>query len=279
MPKTWTFSHLNQAAPISSNTQIRDRVNRANSTDLYSFSLNERNSFRLGMRSSGQGATIQLLQDLNKNGLADANEVLQSTTLGSPKLHAKKFGNIDTTLEAGTYFLRVSAAGKGNTNYRLNLASMPLPADTAASPALTTSTSNPLQSIIDQVVTLTNDFRRQNGLPALTLNNKLSAAAQTHSQNMAVQDFFSHTGKDGSTPSNRISAAGYNWSTAAENIAAGYSTANDVVQGWINSPGHRANLLNANLKDIGVGYYYLANDTGSQNWNYYWTQDFGAPMQ
>ncbi|HEY9660226.1 MAG TPA: hypothetical protein V6C65_17345, partial [Allocoleopsis sp.] len=76
MPKTWTFSHLNQATPISGTTQIRDRVNRANSTDLYSFSLNDRNSFRLRMRSSGQGATIQLLQDLNQNGLTDANEVM-----------------------------------------------------------------------------------------------------------------------------------------------------------------------------------------------------------
>ncbi|UBF24763.1 CAP domain-containing protein [Kovacikia minuta CCNUW1] len=61
-----------------------------------------------------------------------------------------------------------------------------------------------------------------------------------------------------------------------ENIAAGYSTPEQVVQGWINSPGHRANLLNPSYTELGIGYYYLANDTGSVNYKSYWTQDFGS---
>lgn len=61
-----------------------------------------------------------------------------------------------------------------------------------------------------------------------------------------------------------------------ENIAAGYSTPEAVVEGWKNSSGHRANLLNPNFTELGVGYYYLANDTGSVNYNRYWTQVFGS---
>jgi uncharacterized protein YkwD len=90
----------------------------------------------------------------------------------------------------------------------------------------------------------------------LTFNTQLLNAAATHSQNMALQDFFSHTGKDGSSLASRISATGYQFSVAAENIAAGSSTPEQVVSSWMNSSGHRANILNPNLKEIGIGYYF-----------------------
>ena len=130
---------------------------------------------------------------------------------------------------------------------------------------------------VKQVVTLTNQERIQNGLSPLNFNIQLSAAAQTHSQNMALQDFFSHTGADGSSFGDRIRATGYNYSRGAENIAAGYATPENVVTGWMNSTGHRANILNGDLREIGIGYYFLADDTGSENWNRYWTQVFGTP--
>lgn len=126
-----------------------------------------------------------------------------------------------------------------------------------------------------RVVELTNNFRAQNGLPPLTVNVQLTATAETHSQNMAVQDFFSHTGLNGSQPSDRVKASGYNYTFVGENIGAGYSTPEEAVQGWLNSPGHRANILNPNYQEIGIGYYYLENDTGNENWNHYWTQVFG----
>ena len=91
-------------------------------------------------------------------------------------------------------------------------------------------------------------------------------------------DFFSHTGADGSTVGDRVQNSGYQYSNAGENIAAGQTTAVDVVEGWINSPGHRANILNPNYTEIGVGYEYLQNDTGSINYNHYWTQVFGTPL-
>lgn len=131
---------------------------------------------------------------------------------------------------------------------------------------------------LDRVVELTNQERTQLGLSALNANSELRAAAQTHTENMALQDFFDHTGLDGSSLGDRVNAAGYDFSRAAENIAAGNPTPEGVVEGWMNSPGHRANILNPDLQEIGVGYFFLENDTGSVNFNHYWTQVFGTSL-
>lgn len=127
---------------------------------------------------------------------------------------------------------------------------------------------------INRVLQLTNEFRAQNGLLPLTLQSELSTAAQQHAENMALQDFFDHTGIDGSSAQSRGQAAGYD-GLVAENIAAGYVTPEEVVQGWINSSGHRENLLDPRAKELGIGFYYLADDTGNVNHQYYWTQLFG----
>jgi len=129
----------------------------------------------------------------------------------------------------------------------------------------------------DRVIELVNQQRANNGCPALTKNIALTNAAQAHSTDMALDDFFSHTGSDGSSPGARATRAGYSWSAIGENIAAGYATPESVVQGWMNSSGHRANILNCGYRDTGVGYYYLANDTGNVNYQHYWAQMFGTP--
>jgi hypothetical protein len=131
-------------------------------------------------------------------------------------------------------------------------------------------------TFVNQVLELTNQFRAQNGLAPLKLNSELNAAAQAHSQDMAQNDYFSHTGKNGSKPWDRAKVVGYEARSMGENIAAGQTTPESVVQGWINSPGHRANLLNSSYKELGVGYFYLENDTGSVNYKRYWTQLFGS---
>ena len=127
------------------------------------------------------------------------------------------------------------------------------------------------------MLSLTNEQRQQNGCGPLAFNQLLQNAAQKHAVDMAVQDYFSHTGKNGSTPDQRITAEGYAFSGWAENIAAGQQTPQAVVTSWMNSPGHRANILNCALTELGVGYYFLANDTGNENWNHYWVQVFGTP--
>jgi uncharacterized protein YkwD len=126
-----------------------------------------------------------------------------------------------------------------------------------------------------QVVDLTNEYRRQNGCEPLALSPQLTIAARDHSQDMADNDYFSHNDLFEHNPGWRAQQAGYTGLAGWENIAAGYPTAADVVSAWYNeSPpndGHRRNMLNCSLNDIGVGYAYNANST----YGSYWTQDFG----
>ena len=99
----------------------------------------------------------------------------------------------------------------------------------------------------------------------LTWNDKLAKAAYDHSVEMKTNDYFSHTGLNGSNAGQRITAAGYTWKSWGENIANGYATEQAVVGGWLNSEGHCKNIMGANFKEMGVG--------RSEN---YWTQVFAA---
>jgi len=121
------------------------------------------------------------------------------------------------------------------------------------------------------VIDLVNVEREARGLHPLVYDFSLAAAARDHSEDMGVQDYFSHTSLDGRTVGDRITAAGYAYNTYGENIAAGQSTPEVVLDGWMSSSGHRANILNPNFCDIGVGYAYVADST----YRHYWTQDFG----
>jgi uncharacterized protein YkwD len=150
------------------------------------------------------------------------------------------------------------------------------PATTPVTPPATTPTTAPsapsdgtYAAIETEVVTLTNTFRQANGCGALRVDARLVAAARAHSADMAARNFFDHTGSNGSTFVQREAAAGYTTGASAENIAWGYRTANDVVNGWVNSPGHRANILNCSSVAVGVGLAYKTDGTP------YWTQDFG----
>ncbi|WP_019505213.1 CAP domain-containing protein [Pleurocapsa sp. PCC 7319] len=123
-------------------------------------------------------------------------------------------------------------------------------------------------SLIEEVFKIVNSERGRVGLSPLRLHSQLTAAAQAHSDDMARHNFLSHIGSDGSSPFDRITQYGYNFRWAGENIASGYSSPQDVMQGWMNSSGHRANILNRNFRDIGIGYA-----RGNQP---YWTQTFGG---
>ncbi|UZQ54321.1 CAP domain-containing protein [Trichothermofontia sichuanensis B231] len=129
-------------------------------------------------------------------------------------------------------------------------------------------------AFIQQVIALTNQERAKLGLRALVPDSRLINAAQAHSADMAFQDYFNHTGLNGATPTSRAAAFGFPGGVG-ENIGAGSVSPADVVTGWMNSPGHRANILNPNYQSIGVGYFFLANDTGNVNYRHYWVQKFG----
>lgn len=109
-------------------------------------------------------------------------------------------------------------------------------------------------------------------VPPLTMNAALRTAARLHTRDMAENDYFSHTGQDGSTPSQRIAEAGYSGSTIGENIAAGSQTPEAVVANWMTSPGHCRNIMHADFDHIGVGYAY----DDASTYGHYWTQTFGG---
>ncbi|MFD8410572.1 CAP domain-containing protein [Streptomyces sp. NPDC059650] len=119
------------------------------------------------------------------------------------------------------------------------------------------------------VLALVNKERSAAGCGPLSTNSKLSAAARAYSDTMARAGVMSHTGPDGSTMTSRVEAAGYKWSNLGENIARGQADADAVMKAWMNSPGHRANILNCAFKEIGIGVH--KGDGGP-----WWTQNFGA---
>jgi uncharacterized protein YkwD len=135
-----------------------------------------------------------------------------------------------------------------------------------------TPTPNPnTQGFVIEMVTRVNELRKQNRIPELALCGSLWLAAQAHSQDMARYSRMSHTGSDGSNMVVRVERAGYRrWSALGENIAAGQKTVDDVINSWMNSSGHRANILSSKYTHIGVG-----RATSSAGVNY-WTQTFGA---
>ena len=121
------------------------------------------------------------------------------------------------------------------------------------------------QSYEEEVVRLVNKERASRGLSPLKHNWELSRVARYKSEDMKNRNYFSHTSPTYGTPYQMMKSFGISYKTAGENIARGYATPNAVVDGWMNSSGHRANILNSSFTEIGVGYYA----DGS-----YWTQMF-----
>ncbi|KUN81436.1 CAP domain-containing protein [Streptomyces griseoruber] len=131
-------------------------------------------------------------------------------------------------------------------------------------------TADGLARTTAEVVELTNRERTRAGLRPLAVDPLLTAAAQAHCADMVARAFYAHTSPEGSQPWDRAAAAGSTRRTIGENIACGQRSAAEVVEGWMNSPGHRANILKPAFTHIGVGY------AGGGPSGTYWTQLFGA---
>lgn len=149
----------------------------------------------------------------------------------------------------------------------------------AASTTVTEATSCAIPDFVQSVMTAVNNARAQartcgstayTATAALAWNDKLFAAAAAHSADMAQKGYFSHTSQNGTTFDQRISNAGYDWATAGENIASGYNGVDSVMAGWLQSPGHCANIMNAKYKDIGVACVKSASGSA------YWTMDLAT---
>jgi len=106
----------------------------------------------------------------------------------------------------------------------------------------------------------------------LTLNESLERAALDHSQDMAGHNYMDHTGRDGSSPADRITRTGYKWQLVGENLASGMMTPDEAVAGWLQSPHHCANLMTARFAEMGLAFAVNpSTDAGV-----YWTQTFGT---
>ena len=193
----------------------------------------------------------------------------------------RQVGQSIGTLEIGIAFSQPSA-GEGETVDSSPTTSVLIPPPSSAVQTTTTSTTStvPLPANVDQswrleVLTLTNQERSKQGLEPLAICPTLDNAAQMHAEAMKEEGFFEHenpfTGED---PSSRGEQAGYG-PYVGENIAMGYQTPREVVRGWMDSPGHRENILSSYLH-LGVGISNGGSGKyGPGGW-FYWVQNFGS---
>ena len=130
---------------------------------------------------------------------------------------------------------------------------------------------NPNLSAEDAVLALVNQERAGNKCNPLAIDSRLATAARKHSADMAARNYFEHDTPEGVDVATRVTNAGYKWSSVGENIAMGQKDAASVMRSWMNSPGHRANILNCGYRHIGIGLAYRGKTP-------YWTQDFGSPL-
>ena len=125
------------------------------------------------------------------------------------------------------------------------------------------------------ILELTNIERANVGSPPLVWCDMLAAAARDHNIDMIENDFFAHEGSDGSSQGDRIGRRGFDWVVAAENLIAGPRTPETAVQGWMDSPGHRVNILSPDLTHLGVG----LNISPSPSYRFFWGQKFAVERQ
>ena len=129
-----------------------------------------------------------------------------------------------------------------------------------------------------KILELVNAERAKHGLSQLKVNQKLDQVSDAYAQRLGDGDFYSHTDPDTQTkPWDRARDAGYeHWETVGENLGFGYRTPETAVEGWMNSPSHRAAILHEDFTHAGIGYYYMSNDTGVSNWTHYWVLNFST---
>ncbi|MDH2390981.1 CAP domain-containing protein [Streptomyces sp. HNM0663] len=124
-------------------------------------------------------------------------------------------------------------------------------------------------SLARQVADLANQERAKAGCAPLRVDSRLQAAAQAHADDMAARNYYEHTSPEGKSAGDRMEAAGYDWRTWGENIHKSPKDARTAMRDWMDSPGHRENILNCEFKDLGVGVNLSSNGP-------WWVQNFGA---
>jgi uncharacterized protein YkwD len=217
---------------------------------------------------------------LDINGTNDQSDVFFSATSRSGPQPASYMTHDNVRLDPGD-ILTLHARSSGEQHAAVDYIefipveqAQPTPPSNPAPPPSSGDSASTLDAFEQEVLALTNAVRSQAGLAPLRHDPALATAADKHSTDMALKNYFSHVEPDGDRLSDRIRDEGYSFRTAGENIAAGYDTPEAVVAAWLNSSGHRANILNASYTEIGIGFY---RDTPEDRYDEYWTQVFAAP--
>lgn len=232
------------AAALLMSSPLMQKANAASNTAqestkvvYQSYNLNEDQINALIKQFSGRVDVNKLLSSLEANSATAANKQTEST-----KAPAETTAKTNTAEKTTT---TTNTAKQQQTT--------------------TTQVTSSVSAFEKQVVELTNAERAKNGLPALTLDTNLSKVARAKSEDMSKNNYFDHTSPTYGSPFDMMKQFGISYKAAGENIAKGQTTPEQVVKAWMNSEGHRANILSDKFTHIGVG--YVANGN-------YWTQQF-----
>ncbi|SOC43882.1 CAP domain-containing protein [Ureibacillus acetophenoni] len=253
---------LNKEIKIESNPQVIQMIKGDN---YQAIALNLINSITV----NGQ-FDLNKIEDLAKKTLnaTDANTVIQALNKVEKSTANQTTTNkpVEKEVKAPQAPAKKPAAPAKQTAAPVTKA--PTNNQQVEAPVKQTPATNANQSVSEfekQVVDLTNAERQKAGLKPLQIHTQLMNVAEAKSADMAKNNYFSHNSPTYGSPFDQIKAAGISYRAAGENIAQGQRTPAQVVQAWMDSPGHRANILNANFTHIGVGYVADGN---------YWTQQF-----
>jgi len=136
-------------------------------------------------------------------------------------------------------------------------------AGTQASASTGCTTPSNVNEMASEIARGLNAYRAANGQTQLSFNRRLGRAAMAHACDMSVNNFFGHRGSDGSNSQVRVRAAGYQDCLVAENLAWGYPRSEQIISGWVNSAGHRSNMLHPRAQEYGIG---ITNSPKGPNW-------------
>jgi uncharacterized protein YkwD len=189
---------------------------------------------------------------------------------------------IAATISISLLTFSLTACGGGSSDNSATSVSTPPTPPVVSVVALEAAKTCSLPNFQQELMTLINQARASSrmcgttsypAVAAVSWNSKLFNAAAAHSADMATYNYFSHTSLDGRLFSQRLAAAGYTWSAIGENIAAGTGTVAQAMSGWINSPGHCANIMSGNFTEVGMA--CVSSSTSA--YRTYWTMDLGRP--
>jgi uncharacterized YkwD family protein len=264
----------NRATRTNNNNNNRYNVNNRNNNDNNElFNVNNDNDANRYNRNNNQDRNTILRNNNNANNNNNNNLNISSykTSLSSKNyphtraivIQEARYRHIpmdQARLRQGRNQQIAQAPNNAQTNQTQNQAPAGQQQQQQAAPA----PANVTQAV-QQVIDLTNQQRKQNGLPALTADTQLNGVAQKKSADMQQNNYFSHTSPTYGSPFDMMRDFGVTYKTAGENIAQGQRTPQEVVNSWMNSAGHRKNILSRDFTHIGVGY----DPTG-----HHWTQMF-----